>query len=582
MHTTPHHTASLANEFIHLKVIFRVRRILHLSSLLAAFLFFQSCQKKLDIQHNTGQSLNRISLFEIKEWIDNDFSKFNHAPTLLYSKAEQTIMNGYQVVRIPTTQKRSERGFFYFRKNESDRLEINYVSHYITDSAMGNGIVGMADFTDKSIRAIVFRNNRPIYSEILVDTIHFFDLIVQQSKNDKQVNYDEACPVEQVTRVKLSDGTDTLVSVHQDPRCPQLGGNSGPWSGLTAWQKFKIWMKNLAGNFGGGGSRGGSGLGNGPGFTFSGDPFFWVNFNFFWGYSGSFNPGVGFNQGSGGGFVNPWNPLDINPMYSVDLADWQEEILGEILLEDAEADEAYLENPCGSTLRYGNLAWKGPLEHVMIQLDYIYNHPTVGEREYKIPFAGSSGQRPGYADIVNTLTNEIFEIKPDETRKISEGIVEVGNYVNKANLFCPIKNSTVSSTWRPGQTYQPRYLSYPKDPALSIVTELVAPGVIGYKTVSRSSATQPIVIPQGIAEKLKNFLQQAVRNNNLTIKTIMQFLTENRDVAFFIKTHATTAAVTIIVATIIEDILTAGVGIADDVPCFLLAYRLVRIAAKMP
>jgi hypothetical protein len=202
------------------------------------------------------------------------------------------------------------------------------------------------------------------------------------------VNYDEACPVEQVTRVKLSDGTDTLVSVHQDPRCPQLGGNSGPWSGLTAWQKFKIWMKNLACNFGGGGSRGGSGLGNGPGFTFSGDPFFWVNFNFFWGYSGSFNPGVGFNQGSGGGFVNPWNPLDINPMYSVDLADWQEEILGEILLEDAEADEAYLENPCGSTLRYGNLAWKGPLEHVMIQLDYIYNHPTVGEREYKIHFCG--------------------------------------------------------------------------------------------------------------------------------------------------------------------------------------------------
>jgi hypothetical protein len=36
-----------------------------------------------------------------------------------------------------------------------------------------------------------------------------------------------------------------------------------------------------------------------------------------------------------------------------------------------------------------------------------------------------------------------------------------------------------------------------------------------------------------------------------------------------------------IVATIVEDILTAGIGIADDAASFALAYWVWRIASKL-
>jgi len=44
------------------------------------------------------------------------------------------------------------------------------------------------------------------------------------------------------------------------------------------------------------------------------------------------------------------------------------------------------------------------------------------------------------------------------------------------------------------------------------------------------------------------------------------------------KTMVVGAGVSIIVGTIVEDFLTAGVGVADDVQCFLLGYKLIRIA----
>ena len=319
-------------------------------------------------------------------------------------------------------------------------------------------------------------------------------------------------------------------------------------------------------------------------------------------YSG--NPGSGGSDGSGGGgnggnnswdpgsvdywsywlaFFNGgnWGPFTISGgMFgSYQLTEEDREILKEIQREDDEADAAYLNNPCGSTLRYGNLAWKGPIEHVMIQIDYIYQNNIYGEREYKIPFSGSSGQKPGYADIVNTLTNEIFEIKPDNPQGRAAGEAEVQNYVTKANLFCPILNASISPIWRKGLGYQPRYLNYPNNPTLSIVSELIAPGVIGYRYSSRNPATQPIVIPQAIADKLKRFLQEAAKNlNGLTPEKILQFLQENPEVVFYIKTAAVGAGVSIIVGTIVEDFLTAGVGVADDVQCFMLGYKLIRIA----
>jgi hypothetical protein len=57
---------------------------------------------------------------------------------------------------------------------------------------------------------------------------------------------------------------------------------------------------------------------------------------------------------------------------------------------------------------------------------------------------------------------------------------------------------------------------------------------------------------------------------------------EYKELLIYIKTAEVGAAVAIIVGTIVEDFLTAGVGVADDVQSVLLAYKLIRIVRKIP
>ena len=140
----------------------------------------------------------------------------------------------------------------------------------------------------------------------------------------------------------------------------------------------------------------------------------------------------------------------------------------------------------------------------------------------------------------------------------------------------------VNTMWVKGTNYTTRYLTYPKDPNLSIVSRIEESGVITYDYTSRSPQTQPIVIPQNIADKLKNFLQNASNNfKNITPEQILAFLKSNPDLVIYIKSAAIGAAVSIIVGTIVEDILSAGIGVSDDIPSFLFAYKIVRIAWKL-
>ena len=63
---------------------------------------------------------------------------------------------------------------------------------------------------------------------------------------------------------------------------------------------------------------------------------------------------------SGSGNMQTFNlPCNPNPGWIPILRD--QEILNEIQKEDDDADSAYINNPCGQTMRYGNLAWKGPI-----------------------------------------------------------------------------------------------------------------------------------------------------------------------------------------------------------------------------
>jgi hypothetical protein len=240
--------------------------------------------------------------------------------------------------------------------------------------------------------------------------------------------------------------------------------------------------------------------------------------------------------------------------------------------EDAKDDAAIA--PCSGTGRSGNLKWPGTLEHILIQFDYIANH--IGAfREYTIP--GASGKlngNPGYADIVNSLTREMFEIKPNNETGRKAGAAEIQIYVTQANLNCP---PVSGGTWQAGSNYAPRYLPDPKNPLNQLEVRLNANGVIVYssKPNDGNRQTVPVVLPETLAERLKKLLKElAVAPQVNQEQLIFAFLRANPNIVPYLKS----AAAGVIVATIIEDIVTEGAGVADDWESFVIARTLWRAA----
>lgn len=87
------------------------------------------------------------------------------------------------------------------------------------------------------------------------------------------------------------------------------------------------------------------------------------------------------------------------------------------------------------------------------------------------------------------------------------------------------------------------------------------------------------VIPDNVMDKIRNLIDKLKKFPAIPSYYEMQnFLDNNPSIKTLLKHTAVTAGIAILVATIVEDILTAGIGIADDVPSCMLAYRLVTIA----
>lgn len=218
--------------------------------------------------------------------------------------------------------------------------------------------------------------------------------------------------------------------------------------------------------------------------------------------------------------------------------------------------------------------FNGTMEHWLIQLDYLSQHPNEGEREYKIPAAGPNGGF-GYADVVNLSTREIFEIKPLSLTGV--GIAEVENYVLKANINCSSSGNS-NIPWQKGFSvgYSPRYLSWPKDPTKTLFANSTYNGIINYAMIPSIPNPNPIVIPQSIIDKIKDLFERLQKYPNLNKEyEIAIFLKENPSLIQIINV----TAISLVVGTIVEDLLTAGFGIADDWGSFVLAYKLARVAS---
>lgn len=256
-------------------------------------------------------------------------------------------------------------------------------------------------------------------------------------------------------------------------------------------------------------------------------------------------------------------------------ASYQDGPCGAALWGNTEND---CDEPCHGTKRPGRCgtSWiYGNIEHWLIEIDYVCNLNVIGNSlaEYMIPNSGANGG-PGYADMVDLGTGEIFEIKSENVA--ANGVAEVENYIAKGILHCPN-----TSTWKKGTFYPvQRVLPNPRNPSQSLVVQLYEAGVLSYSSENLDIDPEPVIVPQHVFERIKRFMErmkQSIETIDIELE-VARFLHENPEVATFIKGAAIGAGIAIIVGTIIEDFVTLGGGIADDWASFYLAYRLVRIA----
>lgn len=260
------------------------------------------------------------------------------------------------------------------------------------------------------------------------------------------------------------------------------------------------------------------------------------------------------------------------------MTDHETQVFNQLDLEDQQANTT-LNLDCKGTQRTGNFSWSGTREHWLVMLDYISKNAANGEIEYAIPGSGSNGGR-GYADIVNRMSGEIFEVKPPSL--LAQGISEVDNYVLKANQHC-LSSLTGASLFKKGTNYSGTIISDPWNPQRVLETNLGANGVVTYTYKDRVTNPLPISIPSSALDKVRNLvnkLKDKVTDYDTIIRTFLQ-RPENRELLVYLKAAAYGAATAIVVGTIIEDFLTVGVGIANDWASFTLAYRIVRVARSL-
>lgn len=108
---------------------------------------------------------------------------------------------------------------------------------------------------------------------------------------------------------------------------------------------------------------------------------------------------------------------------------------------------------CGSKIhgtgKLENL-FRGTLEHYLVQFDFIMRNVLARHDEWFIPESSSKGTgNDGWADVVDTSTGDIWEIKPKDLE--GDAVREAGLYVTKANQFCGPRSWKLGTGYRPSQ-----------------------------------------------------------------------------------------------------------------------------------
>ena len=280
---------------------------------------------------------------------------------------------------------------------------------------------------------------------------------------------------------------------------------------------------------------------------------------------------------------SPWYTSNVSYLDPNSLSYREMQILSDLQeIKDDEQNNASNDchgskRPPGSTIFQTNAT----LAHLVIQEDYETNvSGGNGTYEYKIPGAAKSlSNYPGYADIANPISGEIFEIKPPSLQ--AEGAAEAAWYVSKANINCS------PPVWTLGTNYPPNHiLPNPADPSTSILASLVEPGVIIYTFPSRINFPVPVAAPQSVIDIIKELMRRRRENLNLSFPTLaMQYLKELRSIHSpalnNLKTALNTIAAGILIGYVMETIITEGGAAYQGYVAYDLAKDFMYIASTI-
>ena len=87
----------------------------------------------------------------------------------------------------------------------------------------------------------------------------------------------------------------------------------------------------------------------------------------------------------------------------------------------------------------------------------------------------------------------------------------------------------------------------------------------------------PAPVPENALQRISRFIQELIQSGEDVTEAAQRFLHNNPELIDVL----IGAAVGVIVATIVEDIVTAGFGIIDDLVIIPIAATLIRVAQAM-
>ena len=273
----------------------------------------------------------------------------------------------------------------------------------------------------------------------------------------------------------------------------------------------------------------------------------------------------------------------------------------------------------GCGICYGTPAAAGIAAHSIIQLEFEAMHPMLFTEFPLLPAPGDDNGRLDLA-LPTPLGLLIGEIKPANPAGLLQGDIDLFWYENQLRLFhLPVAGRLTlppppppivfPNPGLPGSCYQeltilppvhgiymyycePDFAVLRASPACQCKPRVPVP--VPVRVPARVPARRRVPVPglvpslgpspipdRRVLEAIRDFIREVVRTGEDAEQAARRFLRAHPEVLEYLAYAMIGVAVVVVVATIIEDILTLGAGLLDDPASFAAAAALVRAAMEI-